>query len=193
MLSQGVPMIGHGDELGRTQQGNNNAYCQDNELTWIDWDDADDQLLDFTRALTAFRARHQVFHRRRFFTGLPVESRGVDAPLPDLAWFTPDGREMTDDDWGNDFGRAVALFVNGDGIRERGRTASATSTTRSCSCFNAHDAALDFTVPGDEFGKKWEQVISTAEPGPERRPRRRRRRRGRPCRTVRCVVLERTV
>ncbi|MGA3490122.1 glycogen debranching protein GlgX [Micromonosporaceae bacterium DT55] len=167
MLSQGVPMIGHGDELGRTQQGNNNAYCQDSELTWIDWDDADSQLLDFTRALTAFRARHQVFHRRRYFTGRPVESRSVDAPLPDLAWYTPDGREMTDDDWGNDFGRAVALFVNGDGIKERGAYGQRHVDDSFLILFNAHDAALDFTVPGDEFGKKWQQVISTADPGPE--------------------------
>ena len=166
MLSQGVPMIGHGDELGRTQQGNNNAYCQDSELTWIDWDDADSQLLDFTRALTAFRARHQVFHRRRYFTGRPVESRSVDAPLPDLAWYTPDGREMTDDDWGNDFGRAVALFVNGDGIKERGAYGQRHVDDSFLILFNAHDAALDFTVPGDEFGKKWQQVISTADPGP---------------------------
>ena len=167
MLSQGVPMIGHGDELGRTQQGNNNAYCQDSELTWIDWDDADSQLLDFTRALTAFRARHQVFHRRRYFTGRPVESRSVDGPLPDLAWYTPDGREMTDDDWGNDFGRAVALFVNGDGIKERGAYGQRHVDDSFLILFNAHDAALDFTVPGDEFGKKWQQVISTADPGPE--------------------------
>ena len=167
MLSQGVPMIGHGDELGRTQRGNNNAYCQDSELTWIDWDDADSQLLDFTRALTAFRARHQVFHRRRYFTGRPVESRSVDAPLPDLAWYTPDGREMTDDDWGNDFGRAVALFVNGDGIKERGAYGQRHVDDSFLILFNAHDAALDFTVPGDEFGKKWQQVISTADPGPE--------------------------
>ncbi|MGA3524840.1 glycogen debranching protein GlgX [Melissospora conviva] len=166
MLSQGVPMIGHGDELGRTQQGNNNAYCQDSELTWIDWEDADSQLLDFTRALTAFRARHQVFHRRRYFTGRPVESRSVDAPLPDLAWYTPDGREMTDDDWGNDFGRAVALFVNGDGIKERGAYGQRHVDDSFLILFNAHDAALDFTVPGDEFGKKWQQVISTADPGP---------------------------
>nr|BFE69468.1 hypothetical protein GCM10020092_027690 [Actinoplanes digitatis] len=96
MLSQGVPMISHGDELGRTQQGNNNAYCQDNELSWIDWENADRTLLEFTCKLTAFRHRHQVFQRRRFFTGLPVTARGGGDPLPDLEWFTPDGRQMAE-------------------------------------------------------------------------------------------------
>src|SRR2546421_4029920 len=101
LLSQGVPMIGHGDELGRTQRGNNNAYCQDNELTWVDWDNADDQLLKFVRTLIDFRARHPVFRRRRFFTGKPV-GRTSGNQLPDLEWFAPDGRTMTMDDWDND-------------------------------------------------------------------------------------------
>ncbi|MEH1100863.1 glycogen debranching protein GlgX [Micromonospora sp. CPCC 205561] len=168
VLSQGVPMIGHGDELGRTQRGNNNAYCQDSELAWIDWDDADTELLEFTRRLVDFRRRHQVFRRRRFFTGLPVRSRLVDEPLPDLAWYTPDGREMTAEDWGNDFGRSVALFVNGEGIRERGQYGQRHLDASFLLCFNAHDAALDFTVPGPDFGQRWELVISTAEPEPEK-------------------------
>jgi glycogen operon protein len=163
MLSQGVPMIGHGDELGRTQHGNNNAYCHDSELAWVDWEGVDEQLLAFTRTLTSFRARHQVFQRRRFFTGLPVQTRHAGAPLPDLVWFTPDGREMTGDDWGNEFGRAVTLFVNGEGIRERGQYGQRHLDDSFMLCFNAHDAALDFVVPGGEYGKKWERVISTAE------------------------------
>ncbi|MGC5052235.1 glycogen debranching protein GlgX [Micromonospora sp. DT48] len=164
LLSQGVPMIGHGDELGRTQRGNNNAYCQDNELAWIDWDNVDGDLLDFTRRLVEFRRRHQVFQRRRFFTGLPVRGRGVDEPLPDLAWYTPDGREMTSEDWGNDFGRSVALFVNGEGIRERGQYGQRHHDASFWLCFNAHDAPLDFTGPPVEFGQRWDLVISTAEP-----------------------------
>ncbi|MEU8126715.1 glycogen debranching protein GlgX [Micromonospora sp. NPDC049049] len=167
MLSQGVPMIGHGDELGRTQHGNNNVYCQDSELAWVDWDNVDEQLLEFVQTLTAFRKRHQVFRRRRFFTGLPVNGRGIDEPLPDLAWHTPDGREMTADDWGNDFGRSVALFVNGEGIRERGQYGQKHHDASFLLCFNAHDAPLDFTMPGSEYGQKWERVISTAEPEPD--------------------------
>jgi isoamylase len=168
MLSQGVPMISHGDELGRTQQGNNNAYCQDNEISWIDWDNADETLLEFTRKLTAFRHRHQVFQRRRFFTGLPVTARGGGDPLPDLEWFTPDGRQMAGDDWGNDFGRAVALFVNGEGIRERGQYGQRHVDSSFLLFFNAHDAPIEFHTPPAEYGEKWEKVIETAEPSPDR-------------------------
>ncbi|MGW4946920.1 glycogen debranching protein GlgX [Actinoplanes sp. NPDC004185] len=168
MLSQGVPMISHGDELGRTQQGNNNAYCQDNEISWIDWDNADETLLEFTRKLTAFRHRHQVFQRRRFFTGLPVTARGGGDPLPDLEWFTPDGRQMAGDDWGNDFGRAVALFVNGEGIRERGQYGQRHVDSSFLLFFNAHDAPIEFHTPPTEYGEKWEKVIETAEPSPDR-------------------------
>ncbi|MFI7544148.1 glycogen debranching protein GlgX [Actinoplanes sp. NPDC049599] len=167
MLSQGVPMISHGDELGRTQQGNNNAYCQDNEISWIDWENADETLLEFTRKLTAFRHRHQVFQRRRFFTGLPVTARGGGDPLPDLEWFTPDGRQMAGDDWGNDFGRAVALFVNGEGIRERGQYGQRHVDSSFLLFFNAHDAPIEFHTPPAEYGDKWEKVIETAAPAPD--------------------------
>jgi isoamylase len=167
LLSQGVPMIGHGDELGRTQRGNNNAYCQDNEIAWVDWENVDEQLLDFVRRLVAFRARHRVFRRRRFFTGAHVQTRTAGAPLPDLAWFTPDGREMTGQDWGNDFGRAVMLFVNGEGIRERGQYGQRHVDDSFLLCFNAHDAPIRFAVPTHEYGQKWERVITTAEPGPD--------------------------
>ncbi|MFE9656890.1 glycogen debranching protein GlgX [Micromonospora sp. NPDC006431] len=170
MLSQGVPMIGHGDELGRTQQGNNNAYCQDGELAWVDWERADEELLDFVRRLTDFRNRHQVFRRRRFLTGLPVGGRAAGSALPDLAWYTPDGREMTGEDWGNDFGRSVTLFVNGDGIPERGQYGQRHRDDSFLLLFNAHDAPLDFTLPGAEFGPRWELVISTADPDPEQTP-----------------------
>ncbi|WP_213450749.1 glycogen debranching protein GlgX [Rhizomonospora bruguierae] len=164
MLSQGVPMLSHGDEGGRTQRGNNNGYCQDNELTWIDWHNVDERLLAFVRALTAFRARHQVFRRRRFFTGQPVNARVAGSPLPDLSWFTPDGREMTMADWGNDFGRSIALFVNGEGINERGRYGQRHVDDSFLLCFNAHDAPLEFVLPGPEYGQKWQPVIQTAEP-----------------------------
>ena len=106
LLSQGVPMIAHGDELGRTQQGNNNVYCQDNELSWIDWAQADTELIEFTRAVSALRAAHPVFRRRRFFSGRPVRQRGGDG-LPDIAWFAPDGSEMTDEDWESGFAKSV--------------------------------------------------------------------------------------
>jgi isoamylase len=162
LLSQGVPMIGHGDELGRTQRGNNNAYCQDNELTWVDWENADDQLLKFVRTLTDFRARHPVFRRRRFFTGRPV-GRATGTPLPDLEWFTPDGRTMTMDDWDNDLGRAVTLFLNGEGIKERGPRGEQVVDDSFVICFNASHEWMEFALPPSEYGAKWDLVFDTGE------------------------------
>ena len=114
LLSQGVPMIAHGDELGRTQQGNNNVYCQDNELSWIDWARPTRDLIEFTRAVSALRAAHPVFRRRRFFSGGTVRQRGRPK-LPDIAWFAPDGAEMTDEDWESGFAKSLG------GLPERSR------------------------------------------------------------------------
>ena len=107
-------MLLHGDEMGRTQHGNNNAYCQDNELSWFDWDSSADDadLLDVHRRLIALRREHPVFRRRRFFTG---SRRGGRATCDDIAWLTPGGEEMTDEDWENGFARSLAVFLNGDG------------------------------------------------------------------------------
>ena len=109
-------MLGHGDELGRTQFGNNNAYCHDSELTWIDWSDVDDQLLQFVLTLAAFRAKHRIFRRRRFFTGAPVSRPDTATPVADMQWFTPDGRRLGGNAWGSPV-NAVAVFVNGEGIK----------------------------------------------------------------------------
>jgi isoamylase len=163
LLSQGVPMIGHGDELGRTQRGNNNAYCQDSELTWIDWDNVDETMLQFTRQLTAFRSSHQSFLRRRFFTGRPVR-RMVGTPLPDVQWFAPDGAEMADDDWNTDFGRAVALYINGHGIRERDPRGEPHVDSSFLLCFNAGEDWLEFRTPSPEFAQSWRAVIDTSQP-----------------------------
>src|SRR5690606_36645475 len=115
LLSQGVPMLCHGDELGRTQQGNNNVYCQDNELSWIDWSTADTELIEFTRTVSALRTAHPVFRRRRFFSGRPVRGHGGDR-LPDIAWLAPDASEMTDEDWESGYAKSMAVFLNGQGI-----------------------------------------------------------------------------
>jgi isoamylase len=163
LLSQGVPMLGGGDELGRTQRGNNNAYCQDNEMSWVDWENVDTQLLEFTRRLTALRTRHRVFRRRRFFTGRPVR-RPSGTPIPDLGWFTPGGREMAPEDWGGEFGHGVTLFVNGEGIRERGPRGERYSDTSFLLLFNAYWEPQDFTLPGQEYGEKWAVVLETAAP-----------------------------
>jgi glycogen operon protein len=163
LLSQGVPMICHGDELGRTQSGNNNGYCQDNELTWIDWGTADAGLLEFARAVSALRAEHPVFRRRRFFSGKPVGRRGQDG-LPDISWFTPEGAEMTDEDWGASFAKSVAVFLNGHGIPDRDERGQRVLDDSFLLCFNAHYEPIEFTLPPKEFGEAWQVVVYT---GPE--------------------------
>jgi isoamylase len=165
LLSQGVPMLSHGDELGRTQRGNNNGYCQDNELSWVDWDNVDEQMLEFVRRLTAFRARHKVFRRRRFFTGRLVKSRSAATPVADMEWFTPDGRQMNGTDWDSDIG-ALAVFVNGEGIKERGRYGERQCDNSFLLCFNGHHEPVDFVLPPQEYAEKWQTVVDTADAGP---------------------------
>jgi isoamylase len=158
-LSQGVPMICHGDELGRTQQGNNNGYCQDNELTWIDWSKVDVDLLEFTRKVAELRREHPIFRRRRFFDGRPV--RRAES-VPDIAWFSPDGSEMTEEDWDSGFGRSIAVFLNGQGITDRDSRGERVTDVSFVLCFNAHDEAIEFQMPSSEYGSAWDVVIDTA-------------------------------
>jgi isoamylase len=160
LLSQGVPMICHGDELGRTQGGNNNGFCQDDEITWIDWENADSALIEFTRAVTAMRAEHPIFRRRRFFDGRPVRRTGGEA-RPDIDWFTPDGTQMTEDDWDSGFGRAVAVFLNGQGIPDLDARGQRMVDESFLICFNAHHEAIDFTLPTEDVGTKWLVRLTT--------------------------------
>ncbi|VEG46751.1 glycogen debranching protein GlgX [Mycolicibacterium flavescens] len=161
LLSQGVPMIAHGDELGRTQQGNNNVYCQDNELSWIDWSDPDTDLMEFTRKVSALRAAHPVFRRRRFFSGRPVRQRGGDG-LPDIAWFAPDGSEMSDEDWETGYAKSIAVYLNGNGIPDRDVRGQRIVDDSFVLCFNAHYEPIDFVMPEKKFGDSWIAVIDTA-------------------------------
>jgi isoamylase len=158
-LSQGVPMLLGGDELSRTQNGNNNAWCQDNELSWIDWelDEEERNLREFTRRLIALRREHPAFRRTRFFVG-----SGKD--LPDVWWMRPDGRKMTQRDWRNDSAHAIGVFLNGDEVR---MTTARGEDVRDASfllLFNAHHEALTFRMPTRRFGTRWELELSTAEP-----------------------------
>jgi isoamylase len=162
-LSQGVPMLLHGDETGRTQQGNNNGYCQDNDITWQDWANVDTDLVRFTALVSQLRRDHPVFRRRRFFHGRPVR-RGAGAPLPDIAWFTPDATEMSEEDWGAGFGKSVAVFLNGDGIPDRNARGERVTDQSFIMIFNAHDGAIDFLLPAPEYGAAWEVVLDTATP-----------------------------
>jgi glycogen operon protein len=158
LLSQGVPMLLGGDELGRSQGGNNNAYCQDNEISWFDWDAADQPLIEFTRQVIAFRHQHPVFRRRRWFRGSPTPRTG----LADIAWFKPDGQEMSDQDWAEWFAKSFMVFLNGDALRQRDAKGQAVSDDSFCLVFNAHVDAVTFTPPGSPYGERWVPVIDTA-------------------------------
>ncbi|GAA4421982.1 glycogen debranching protein GlgX [Actinokineospora soli] len=161
VLSQGVPMLLHGDEIGRTQDGNNNAYCQDNELSWVDWSlaEANADLLEFTSRVIALRHAHPVFRRRRFFAGRPIR-RGDE--LRDIAWFTPSGREMTDEDWESGFGRCIVTFLNGEGIPDMDQRGERVTDDSFLLCFNAHHEDIESTIPDGEYGAEWEVVVDTA-------------------------------
>lgn len=157
LLSQGVPMIVAGDELGRTQRGNNNAYCQDNEISWINWQQADHDLMSFTSKLIHFRRKHPNFRRRLWFRGQPIKGVGVE----DIAWFLPDGHEMPDENWNHDYAKSLAIFLNGDGIRTVGPTGTKIVDNSFLLMFNAHYEPLEFRLPPKKYGTKWIKVIDT--------------------------------
>ncbi|GAA3579873.1 glycogen debranching protein GlgX [Amycolatopsis ultiminotia] len=161
LLSQGVPMLLHGDEMGRTQQGNNNAYCQDTELSWMDWDLAAENtgLVGFTAALTAFRKAHPVFRRRRFFQGKPVRK---GAELGDIAWFTPAGEVMTEQNWDDGFGKSMVIFLNGEGIPDLDPRGMPVSDDSFLLAFNAYWEDIAMTLPGNGYGREWTVVVDTA-------------------------------
>ncbi|MCX2963916.1 glycogen debranching protein GlgX [Gordonia sp. SW 21] len=162
-LSQGTPMLAHGDELGRTQQGNNNVYCQDSELSWMDWALAEKNadLLEFTRKAINLRTRHPVFRRRRFFAGKPI--RWGEQTL-DISWLTPAGQEMTSEDWDSGFGRSLAVYFNGDGIGEPDERGEKIVDDSFIVCFNAHDGDIDFTLPPSSWGTEWVGELDTTDP-----------------------------
>lgn len=166
LLSQGTPMIAHGDEFGRTQQGNNNVYCQDNELSWMDWSLLDDEknaaLLGFTKRVIGIRRRHPVFRRQRF---LGVGGLGEDVQDRDIAWMVPSGKLMTPDDWDHDFGRSLMVYYNGNAITERDERGQQILDDSFILIFNAHDGDIDFTLPTKDLGAKWELVVDTADSG----------------------------
>jgi glycogen operon protein len=159
LLSQGVPMICGGDEIGRTQRGNNNAYCQDNELSWFDWklDRSDHALLAFTQQLIALRQAHPVFRRRRFFHGRHI--RGAE--VKDLSWFRPDGKEMTDEDWNKGYVRCLGLRLSGDALEETDSKGRPVLDDTFLLLLNAHHEPLPFTLPAHRRGVRWQPVLDT--------------------------------
>ncbi|HEY1966568.1 MAG TPA: glycogen debranching protein GlgX, partial [Pseudonocardia sp.] len=165
LVSQGVPMLLHGDEMGRTQQGNNNVYCQDNELSWMDWELADKNagLIGFTAGVAALRAAHPIFRRRRFFSGRSlVRGAASSEELNDIAWFTPSGEEMTDRDWSSGFGQCVMVFLNGDGIPDVDERGDRVLDDSFLLCLNASAGDIEVTLPGERYGGPWALVVNTA-------------------------------
>jgi glycogen operon protein len=158
--SQGVPMLLAGDELGRTQGGNNNAYCQDNEVSWVDWSLAGSHTdqTEFACELAAFRRDHPVFRRRRFFRGGPDGGDG----LADIAWLTPSGREMAGRDWDTPYARALMVFLNGDAITEPGPRGEPVRDDTFLILLSSGHEPVTFTLPGPKFGRCWSVALDTA-------------------------------
>jgi glycogen operon protein len=159
-LSQGVPMILGGDEIGRTQRGNNNAYCQDSDLSWYDWSLADTNadLLEFTRALVRFRADHPGFRRPNFFQGRPLHGAGIK----DVGWFTPEGTEMSDADWGDGVAKSMGVFLNGEALDSVDQRGDPIVDDTFLMLLNASADPVAFTLPPNGWGATWVRVLDTA-------------------------------
>jgi glycogen operon protein len=157
-LSQGVPMLVAGDEFGRTQNGNNNAFCQDNEISWLNWDKKDETLLEFTRKLISLRKEHPVFRRRKWFQGSPVKGKGLE----DIAWFLPGGEEMNDDNWNHDFARSLGVFLNGRSLHHVDPKGEPIIDCNFYIIFNAHHEALTYALPPKIYSKQWTIILDTA-------------------------------
>jgi glycogen operon protein len=157
-ISQGVPMIVAGDEMGRTQGGNNNPYAQDNDISWVHWDKADQGLQEFTRRVIALVKEHPVFTRRKWFQGRPLRGKGAS----DILWFRPDGQEMTEQHWGHDPAKTIALFYSGQGIQAKDECGRKVTDSSFFLMFNAHHEPVTFTVPAAGNVKAWRAAIDTA-------------------------------
>ncbi len=158
VLSQGVPMLLGGDEMGRTQQGNNNAYCQDNEISWYDWDNMDQGLLEFTRRLTRYFHDHPVFRRRRWFHGREIHGQEIT----DIAWFTHTGEQMSEEDWGQGFAKSLGVYLNGGAIPNPHPRGEPVTDDSFYLIFNAHHEELSFILPPDTWGGSWRKELDTA-------------------------------
>ena len=163
LLSQGTPMIAHGDEMARTQKGNNNVYCQDSELSWMNWQQAHDNeaLVTFTKRLLRIRANHPVFRRRQFLAGGPLGDGSVAER--DIAWLVPSGKLMTQSDWDFTFGKSLMVYLNGQAIVEPDERGAKVTDDSFILCFNAFHEAIMFTLPSRRFGQRWKLIVDTTE------------------------------
>jgi glycogen operon protein len=162
-LSQGVPMLLHGDELGRSQQGNNNGYCQDSEISWVNWDQltSERELVTFLRELIAIRQNHPVFRRRNFFQGRAI--KGAD--IKDILWLRPDGREMTDEEWNQEHARTLGVFLSGSAVDEIDERGHLITDENFLLLMNAHHEEVQFSLPSVASGMSWISLIDTAQDG----------------------------
>jgi glycogen operon protein len=158
-ISQGCPMVLSGDEIGRTQQGNNNAYCQDNEISWLDWEHADEPLRAFTQRLIELRRAHPVLHRQRFFTG----QLGRGHRRKDIAWYRRDGREMTDRHWTSGDRQSLGMLLNGDMIPDRGPRGERIVDDTLLVLLHSHHEGTVWQLPTG-WGARWEVLVDTARP-----------------------------
>jgi isoamylase len=161
-LSQGVPMLNSGDEIGRTQGGNNNAYAQDNEISWLDWDldDRRRELLEFTRRLIALRHHHPSLRRRKFFQGRAIH--GSD--IRDITWLRPDGRRMDEEAWDVEWARSFGMLLGGAALDERDDEGNRVEDDTLLTLINGHHDAVEFTLPQLE-GCMWQVLLYTGDPG----------------------------
>ncbi|MCA1785687.1 MAG: glycogen debranching protein GlgX, partial [Desulfobacteraceae bacterium] len=157
LLSQGVPMLLGGDEMGRTQQGNNNVYCQDNELSWYNWENVDETLLDFCQKLIQYRKDHPVFRRRGWFHGRSIHGSEVY----DIRWFTMEGDQMAEEDWGQGVTKSLGVFLNGTTIPNPNPRGEPVTDDNFYLIFNADHEALQFILPGPDYGTLWIKEIDT--------------------------------
>ena len=154
LLSQGVPMLSHGDEIGRTQRGLNNGYAQDSEISWVNWAAVDEPLLEFTATLARLRAEHPTFRRKRFFTG-----QHVDAHLDDIVWLHPDGRELSPTDWSDPHTQAFGMLLGGEAIAEIDARGHAIVGESFLALINASPRPVRFELP--PVARAWARIIDT--------------------------------
>jgi isoamylase len=159
LLSQGIPMLLAGDELGRTQRGNNNAYCQDNEISWVDWGSGEEArlLTEFVRKLILLRREHPVFRRRDFFQGRPIRGGGVK----DILWLNPDGREMSDAEWEQEHPRGLGIYLAGDALDEVDGRGRPIRDDNLLLLVNSHHENVDFVLPKCRHGAQWRVIVDT--------------------------------
>jgi glycogen operon protein len=159
-LSQGVPMLLAGDAIGHTQNGNNNAYCQDNEISWLDWDPEhiDGELLRFVQRMIALRKEHPVFRRRNFFQGRQI--RGAE--IKDIVWLHPDGQEMTDSEWNQEFARCLGVALSGQAVDEVDERGQRVQDDNFLLLMNAHHEEIPFVLPGVTSNSGWVAILDTS-------------------------------